>query len=118
MSLKDLKGRSSYRSQAFRLHEIIEIIEREEIILKILKHVRLREVTSKLLPKIHSPPAELHADYSHSQISPWCDDQTAVSHPTYCIPHLFTENQFYLEESIVGGKNICCYEINLVVKTF
>jgi len=67
---------------------IIAFIEREEIIKKILKHLGLWEVKSRPPPKIHSPPAELYADYSlaelgqaDSQIPPWDDDYSDPDYP-------------------------------------
>ncbi len=62
---------------------------------KILKHLGLWLVKKRPPPRIHSPPAELYADYSDSQISPWGDYQTAVSHPTSCVSHLPTKIQHY-----------------------
>jgi hypothetical protein len=55
------------------------IIEQEEVVKKILKHVGLWEVKSRPPPKIHSPPGDLHTDYSNSQIPPWDDGQTSPS---------------------------------------
>jgi hypothetical protein len=95
--------------------KIISFIEREEIIKKILKHLGLWEVKSRLPPKIHPSPAELYAEYGstvfapddqiqgeptevYSQIPPWDDDQTTVSHPTYCVPPLLTKIQHYYHE--------------------
>jgi hypothetical protein len=75
--------------------KIITFIEQAEIIEKILKHLGLWEVKCRPPPKIHSPPAELYADYSDSQIPPWDDDQTSGSHPTYCVSHLPTKIQYY-----------------------
>jgi len=75
---------------------IIAFIEREEIIQKILKHVGLwlaraqpGEVKTRPPPRIHSPPAELYADYgstelteiSDSQIPPWDDDYSDPDYP-------------------------------------
>jgi hypothetical protein len=73
--------------------KIITFIEREEIIEKILKHLGLWHVKTRPPPRIHSPPAELYADYSDSQIPHRDNNQTSVSHPTYCVPHLPPENK-------------------------
>jgi len=54
--------------------KIIAFIEQAEIIEKILKHLGLWLVKKRPPPRIHSPPAELCADYSDSQISPRDDD--------------------------------------------
>jgi hypothetical protein len=54
--------------------KIIAFIEQAEIIEKILKHLGLWLVKKRPPPRIHSPPAELCADYSDSQISPRNDD--------------------------------------------
>ena len=83
--------------------KIIAFIEREDLIKKVLKYVGLWEVKSvstelaevRPPPKIHSPPAELYADYSDSQIPPWDDGQTSGSHPTYCISPMLTKIQRY-----------------------
>ena len=48
--------------------------------LKILKHLGLWEIKGRPPPRIHSPPAELYADYSDSQIPPWDDN---YSDPDY-----------------------------------
>jgi len=61
--------------------KIISFIEREEIIEKILKHLDFWEVKTRPPPKIHSPPAELYADYSDSQIPPWDDDYSDPDYP-------------------------------------
>jgi hypothetical protein len=82
---------------------IITFIEREDLIKKILKHVGLWEVKSASTelaevrppPRAHSPPGDLHTDYFFSQIMAWDDDQTSVSHPTYCISPLLTKIQPY-----------------------
>jgi len=55
------------------------IIEQEEVVKKILKHVGLWEVKNRPLPKIHSPPGDLHTDYSNAQIPPWDDGKTSPS---------------------------------------
>jgi len=61
--------------------KIIAFIEQEEAIEKILKPLGLWHVKTRPPPRIHSPPAELYADYSlaalgqaDSQIPPWDDD--------------------------------------------
>jgi hypothetical protein len=64
--------------------KIISFIEREELIKKILKHLGLWEVKSvstelaevRPPPKIHSPPAELYADYSLAELG-----QALPDHP-------------------------------------
>jgi len=59
-----------------------------------------REVKSRPPVKIHSPPTKLYVDYgltelievSDFQIPPWDDYQTSLSHLTYCISLMLTEN--------------------------
>jgi len=51
--------------------KIVAFIEQEEIIEKILKNLGLWLVKKSSPPKIHSPPEELCADHSDSQITPF-----------------------------------------------
>jgi hypothetical protein len=47
----------------------ISVIEDEEVIKKILKHLGLWEVKSRPPPKrANAPPLEIHTDYCHSQV--------------------------------------------------
>ena len=82
---------------------IIALIEREEIIRKILKHLGLWHVQKRPPPRIHSPPAELYADYSDSQIPPWDDYLTSVTYTIYCVTPLPTENQYYYHQGHQSG---------------
>ncbi len=41
---------------------------------RLLKHLGLWHVKTRPPPRPHSPPAELYADYSDSQIPPWDND--------------------------------------------
>jgi hypothetical protein len=87
--------------------KIISFIEQKEIIEKILKHLGLWHVKTRPPPRIHSPPAELYADYSDSQIPHRDNNQTSVSHPTYCVHHLTTKIQHYYHQGkIFEGDNL------------
>jgi hypothetical protein len=44
-------------------------------------HVGIWKVKSRPPPRIHSPPAELYADYSDSQIPPWDDNYSDPDYP-------------------------------------
>ena len=49
--------------------KVISVIEDEEVIKKILKHLGLWEVKSRPPPKrANAPPPEIHTDYCHSQV--------------------------------------------------
>jgi len=75
--------------------KIIAFIEPEEVIKKILKHLALWEVKGRPPLRIHSPPAEPCADYTDSQIPPWDDDQTSVSHTRILCPIIFIKIVYY-----------------------
>ena len=78
--------------------KIISFIEKAAVVKKILKHLGLWEVKSRPPPRGHSPPGNFHTDYSDSQIPLWDDDQTSVSHPTYCVTPLVTKIQHYYHQ--------------------
>jgi hypothetical protein len=70
--------------------KIIAFIEQAEIIEKILKHLGLWHVKTRPQSKIHSPPEVFFTDYPDSQIPPWDDYQSSVSHPISCVSPLPT----------------------------
>jgi hypothetical protein len=53
--------------------KILSVIEDEEIIRKILKHLGLWERKARPPPRANAPPPDVHIDYSDSQV-PSSDD--------------------------------------------
>jgi len=53
--------------------KVISVIEDDQIIRKILKHLGLWEVKPRPSPKEKLPPQNVHIDYSDSQAPP-CED--------------------------------------------
>ena len=53
--------------------KVNSVIEDEDVIKKILKHLGLWEVKARPPPKATAIPPDFHIDYSDSQVSP-CED--------------------------------------------
>jgi hypothetical protein len=54
--------------------KVVSVIEDQEVVEKILKHLGLWDLKSKPPPRANAPPVHIHLDYSDSQIPP-CEDQ-------------------------------------------
>ena len=62
---------------------VISVIEDEQVIEKILKHLGLWEVKARPPPKKHIRVNEIFIDYSESQLLPSDDYLYANSEPAY-----------------------------------
>ncbi len=63
--------------------KIISIIEEEQVIIKILKHLGLWEVKQRPPPRANAPPLNIHIDYTDSQIP--SDEDNHYFDPDYSI---------------------------------
>ena len=75
--------------KCFSKMRVISVIEDEEIIKKILKHLGLWGREARPPPKAITPSIDVHVDYSDSQVPP-CDDYLYCD-PEYPIETYATE---------------------------